>query len=174
MLDGGLAPRTQSAPPTHLIIVPDADDIRWTQLRNRIGHTIALQDVRKPLRRLLWPLADALAQRNQIKVFEYASDQCAKFRVNNKPFDAQLLGIKSLEEILSFAEWWVRKDHLKHICAPSLRGKQPHPEWVCECGQKVPWDKDTCTNRDCPSWEKWFICTGQRVVTALPVLSASA
>jgi len=150
---------------THIVVIPDQDEVDFAEFRNARGISISLRDFPKPLRKLQRMLVNALKER-RIKRFEFDSLALDPFQVDGQPFDFDVLGLEPMNNLLELTQWWIDQHQKRSVCQPLRNsGKHLRRSWTCECGLTVNWDLSLCSDSTCPSWEKMLLCTGKTIRT---------
>lgn len=155
-----------------LTIKPDADNICWTHFASAIGAVRVLQELPKPLRRMVSGFVGVLIDCG-ITVAELRMDG---LRIQNgsavtrlQPFRTRLT--HETREGLSLVAWWLDYTHRREVILSRHRAGagSEYATWRCpDCAMPVKAERAYCANSLCPSWDKLFRCTGDPLLHVVP------
>lgn len=159
----------ESTQPIRLVVQPDFDDICWTHFRVPCGMVGVLQELPKPLRRMISGFVGTL-RACQIERLDLCIPGTIETRLRNahrrpRPFEYTLSA--SLREGLILLSWWLVFNHHKQIgqTQERLKTNGSSSAWHCpDCGQRIQSKREFCENASCSSWNKLHLCTGEPIL----------
>ncbi len=146
-----------------LVIKPDFDNICWTHFHTSMGAVRVLQELPKPLRKMVSGFVGVLVDCG----IAQAELRRAGLSIRNGQTVTRLTPFRetlsvSIRDRLELVAWWLTYSHRREIgLARKVAGmEKAYAVWHCpDCGKAVKPDRQYCANPRCPSWDKLYLCT---------------